>query len=114
MLKPTERVAYLQFATRAVAAANRDWRERHPERAGDVLLAREALHYHLFRWAIRSGRIPDPGPRRVDPFHAYVAAVYAEDPAAVQAEARDYYRKTLAGRRAELQLRDGGGDGAWS
>lgn len=96
-----ERVAYLLFASRAVAAANRAWRQTHPDR-GDVLMEREGLHFHLYCWGVRAGRIPGSDLPRTEAMHAYVARAYREDPAAVVEEARNYWRALHRRRRAAV------------
>lgn len=82
---------YLSWSTKAVASANEKWRARRPYR-GDVLMTRDGLHSWLFRWAVDSGRVEDPGPRRAQPESAYVAIVFDEDREAVKEEARNYWR----------------------
>jgi hypothetical protein len=85
---------YLAWSGKAVAAANRDWRRRRPDDGGD-LMTRDALDHHLYRWAIDSGLLDDPGPRRIQPVSAFVAAAFARRRRAVVAEARAYWRMTI-------------------
>lgn len=82
--------AYLAWSTKAVASANRVWRARRPDR-GDVIMTRDGFHAHLFRWAVDTGRVEDPGPLRPQPESAYVALAFDRDRKAVIEEARRYW-----------------------
>ncbi len=84
-------VEYIIFAAKAVKLANMSWRARQPYQ-GDILLTKDGLHSWLLRWAIDTGRVADPGPRRPQPESAYVALVFEADREAVKAEARNYWR----------------------
>jgi len=92
--------AYLSWSARAVRQANLAWRTRRPY-AGEMIMGREGLHHHLYRWAIDEGRIKDPGPCRRAPESAYVSAVFEDDPAAVKEAARNYWRQ-LARQHAQV------------
>lgn len=96
-----ESVAYLQFATSTVAAVNRAWRANHPG-MGEVLMERQGLHFHLYCWGVASGRIPGAERPRTEAMHVYVARVYRDDPEAVVAEARVYWRTIHRQRRQAI------------
>jgi|GEM_PF-6972007 len=92
---PLQRVAFSGWCMKTVSAANRRWREEHPGK-GDYLMSRERLHFRIFQWLIKSGRIEDPGPRMTQSFASYAALAYSADPQAVVNEARRYYRELVA------------------
>jgi hypothetical protein len=92
--------AYLSWAADAVRRANLAWRGRKPY-AGESVMSRQGLHHHLFRWAIASGRIKDPGPCRARPYSVYVAGVFEDDPDAVKQAARSYW-KLLVDQHAQV------------
>jgi hypothetical protein len=85
---------YLAWSTKAVASANRKWRARRPYK-GDVLMTRDGFHAWLFRWAVDTGRVEDPGPLRRQPESAYVALAFDRDRQAVVDEARNYWRAKI-------------------
>lgn len=91
-------VEYLLWAAKAVKLANLDWRARRPYR-GEVLMERDGLHFHLFRWAVQEGLVEDPGLPPPEPYSYYVSTVFDRDPEAVKGEARNYWR-TLMRERA--------------
>lgn len=55
-------------------------------------MTRAGLHGFLFRWAIATGRIKDPGPARRRAESIYVAEVFEDDPEAVIEAARSYWK----------------------
>lgn len=82
---------YLIWASKAVAAANEQWR-RLP--FGDSLgvMDEGGLHHWLFRWGIETERIEDPGLKQKGPHSLYVSRIFDAEPNAVKQEARRYWR----------------------
>lgn len=83
-------VAWIIWSTRAVAHANRRWRDRKPY-VGDTLMDVGGLNLWLYRWAVETGRLPDDG-GRPGLYSQRVSQVFDVDPEAVKEEARNYWR----------------------
>jgi hypothetical protein len=85
---------YISWAAKAVRQANLAWRSRRPY-AGEVIMTREGLHRHLFRWGLLEGRIKNPGAAQPRSESSYVAEVFDRDPEGVKEAARDYWRSLV-------------------
>ena len=86
-------VRYLTWASKAVAAANRDWRARGG--FGDVLLTRGGLHRALFSWAVEEGLLKPSRQLPTSPPSFHVARVFDTHRAQTIDAARAYWRRVL-------------------
>lgn len=93
MQGPLNHAEYTIWASKSVHLANYEWRTRH---SGADLMDRAGLHGWLYAWAIRTGRVNDPGPVRPNPHSWYVSLAWKEDRDAVKKEARNYWRVKVA------------------
>lgn len=91
--------SWLSWSTRAVRAANVAWRKQTPYR-GETIMSREALNHHLFRWAVRTRLVEDPGLIPKAPYSVYVASVFAKNPELVKKQARKYWRQLVEEQHA--------------
>jgi hypothetical protein len=85
---------WISISHQMVEGANREWAARRPHR-GDTLMEVGGLNHWLYKWAIETGRLPDDG-GRPGLYSEQVSRIYRDDPEAVVAEARAYYRLLVA------------------
>jgi hypothetical protein len=91
MMTTAAHTEYLRWSAQAVRQANLAWRARRPYR-GEAIMSRAGLHSFLFRWAVETGRVQNPGPARSRSESVYVAAVFKDEPEAVKETARIYWK----------------------
>lgn len=81
-------VELIIWASAAVRRSNVAWRKAHH---GADLMDVQGMYGWLFRWAVETGRVVDPGLSRPQPQSHYVALVWKADRNAVKEEARNYW-----------------------